>query len=546
MSDNPNIIATDDEGNELSDSDIEVNGLVPGSGGSGGAIETQDDGATVESETTVINLGGGYFALTNPGSGEVKAVIDESAISHDNIADVAKGDHRTDEQIEDFVATVLTAQGNISITHDDANNQINVDTSALNEEEVEDAVAALLSSSGNLAWNYDDANDNLTVSLSGPITGVQIGTSSNPAPGSHFQSVSTGQLLNEIGDAQIQAPFAGLVVPVGPGLGMADAINPANTTTPVSDAIAVVNNGPGEGAVLLPPKVTEAAPVNVQSAISLLSPTGEAEIEFTSTGSAQHGLVFNDVFGVRIGSLLLRGPGADVTTGEAVRFETNQSKGLNFGHITVAGWNNHAMNMDGTEPFRSNLGGFTALDIDTGSASSNVVMRIRPGTSTFFDRIYLQPTDVSTAADSEGIRLVRGPGMVANEVTLDGTVGIGIRASNAPLDVDKIHYEPNGDNSAAAAVVLLGQNPSRVGHVRYNNGVSNYDPDYFYWLDSGNKFHRLGPRSQSAPGLNVVNINADPAGESWYFGPSADIDVNHSGTTEGEVRSLATAGTGNG
>jgi hypothetical protein len=118
-------------------------------------------------------------------------VTDPAGVGHTaELADLA--DVRTNEEIEDLVATLLDAQGNIAITHDDANDEIQINTSALNEEEVNDAVAGLVASSGNLAWNYDDAGDTLTVSLSGPITGVGIGTSASPVGAVYATEVSFG------------------------------------------------------------------------------------------------------------------------------------------------------------------------------------------------------------------------------------------------------------------------------------------------------------------------------------------------------------------
>lgn len=106
------------------------------------------------------------------------------------------------EQIEDWVAALATGGTNITTTYDDANDQLVIDTSALNQEEVEDTVSSLLSASSNLAWNYDDSSDVLTVSLSGPITGVQIGTSDNRQDG-YFNTVdSTAVDTERVGDAR--------------------------------------------------------------------------------------------------------------------------------------------------------------------------------------------------------------------------------------------------------------------------------------------------------------------------------------------------------
>lgn len=134
--DDPNIVATDDEGKKLSDKDVRVNDILPGSGGG-----------------------------------------------------------TTEEQVDDWVNNLLeTATGsNLSLTYDDTNNTLTADTSALNEEEVEDAVAAMVTAGNGLTVSYDDTNDTLTIDVSSPLTGVQIGTSASPAPGSHFNSVNTGK-----------------------------------------------------------------------------------------------------------------------------------------------------------------------------------------------------------------------------------------------------------------------------------------------------------------------------------------------------------------
>ena len=187
---------------------------------SGGGGSVSDDGTQVVAEPSDVNYRK-LLSVSDDGDGTATVNLEESRISHDNIADVSKGDHRTDEQIEDLVAALLTAQGNISITQDDANDQILVDTSALNQEEVEDTVASLVAADTNLAWNYDDANDILTVSLSGPITGVQIGTDANRQPG-YFSSVTTEQakidskLITvrndaELSDALSQAESGGII-----------------------------------------------------------------------------------------------------------------------------------------------------------------------------------------------------------------------------------------------------------------------------------------------------------------------------------------------
>lgn len=82
---NPNIVATDEEGNELTDSNVEVNGIVPGSGGGSGkpyatvvvaasdaksttgadfVSDGTDDHTTINNAISALPSGGGRVVLT--------------------------------------------------------------------------------------------------------------------------------------------------------------------------------------------------------------------------------------------------------------------------------------------------------------------------------------------------------------------------------------------------------------------------------------------------------------------------------------------------
>jgi len=90
--------------------------------------------------------------------------VDESAISHDNLADVSLEDHRTDEQIQDLVDTLLAAGDKLSWTYDDAGDILTIDTTALDAEEVEDQVSSLIAGGDSINVSYDDGANTLTIS----------------------------------------------------------------------------------------------------------------------------------------------------------------------------------------------------------------------------------------------------------------------------------------------------------------------------------------------------------------------------------------------
>lgn len=84
---------------------------------------------------------------------------------HENTSD-AHHTRYSDEEAQDAVNALLTGGSNISLTYDDANNGLTIDTSALNAEEVDDRVNALLTAGTHLSASYDDTNNTLTLDVS--------------------------------------------------------------------------------------------------------------------------------------------------------------------------------------------------------------------------------------------------------------------------------------------------------------------------------------------------------------------------------------------
>lgn len=99
------------------------------------------------------------------------------------------------EAVQDIVGALLAANGNISVTYDDAGDVLTIDTSALNTEEVEDAVAALVTAGNAITVNYDDANDALSIGVDESALSFYDGTNLT-APVDN-ESVSTGDLVGE-------------------------------------------------------------------------------------------------------------------------------------------------------------------------------------------------------------------------------------------------------------------------------------------------------------------------------------------------------------
>jgi len=104
-----------------------------------------------------------------------------------------------DEDARDAIGDALVGGTKIDVTYDEPNNEIDIDTSALDEEEVQDAVNSLLVGDQNITFTYDDAGDTLSVQLSNSIELSNISASSSitdPAGVEH-----TGELADD-GDTQ--------------------------------------------------------------------------------------------------------------------------------------------------------------------------------------------------------------------------------------------------------------------------------------------------------------------------------------------------------
>lgn len=89
MAENPDLIATDKQGRKLSDASHEVNGIVPGEGGSAGDadIAAQDDGNTVLDTISALNFVAGVN-VSDAGSGvaQVDVLVDTQQISDGAVA----------------------------------------------------------------------------------------------------------------------------------------------------------------------------------------------------------------------------------------------------------------------------------------------------------------------------------------------------------------------------------------------------------------------------------------------------------------------------
>ncbi len=161
-----------------------------------------DEEEVEDAVNSLISDGNAITTTYDDANDTLTVSVDETSISHENISDVSTADHRTDEQIEDLVDSLLEAGDKLSWTYDDAGDILTIDTSALDEEEVEDAVNSLLSGGNAITTTYDDAGDTLTIDVdsnsidSDELVNDSITVAGNSVSLGGSTTVSAGDLSN--------------------------------------------------------------------------------------------------------------------------------------------------------------------------------------------------------------------------------------------------------------------------------------------------------------------------------------------------------------
>lgn len=173
---------------------------------------------------------------------------------------------------------------------------------------------------------------------------------------------NVNSLTNNVSDANIQASWDGLVVPVAPGLGMEDAVDPSSTSTPVQDAVDAIDatgSGAQAGTVLLPPEsVDEGAPLTNHRKKSFIGwGFASSTIRFTdlSADGLKQDTNESDDFGDSYWDGLSIS-GADEnnrTGGSAIHFNDHTANYFNMGIVQFCNWGDPdpVIHFDGGHPF---------------------------------------------------------------------------------------------------------------------------------------------------------------------------------------------------
>jgi hypothetical protein len=322
---------------------------------------------------------------------------------------------------------------------------------------------------------------------------------------------------------------------------MADAIDPSGTSTPIQDANDAIDAASGsQGTILLPPGVVN-TPGNIQlsNSISLIGRGASNGSQLLLTDETNPMFAVNGERNVMVDGVDCIGAGVGIPSKPALDFQSSAARGWNMGQVRFRDFapsKDGVIRLAGGTVFQSHWeyvrcvdnSGTTMRDVSSGGPANSIgTLYSNPDsdgqTLDFFDSANWEIGVVNVSGD------VSRPSDIRNAD--EGTV----------VTIDYYNHEP-GASSVNAAINLWNTGTTVLGTVKNFGDSLNKVVDL--QTDNANKilFNVLSSNSVTD---GLIQISAQPAGESWYFGLASDID-NEAGTSTGLVRSLATAGTGNG
>lgn len=405
----------------------------------------------------------------------------------------------------------------------------------------------------------DDVNrnfDSLAVDVpdSGPIAD-RPDASNEFAPQRYYadndgiEHFNTGSSWRAMGADPIPFQMArdGAIVPIAPGVGYLNAIDPETANSPVQDAINAVeavgvsaDGRYGAGTVLLPPGVTE-TPGNLHTLAGkrIIGWGREASIlrviDSSANGFAIGGNGGNVTKAYLDGFTIDGGDRAARSSGSAINAayeppdgnDANMIRvGFNIGQLQFQNWG-------GPDPVINNLGSFSATwNYLRATDYDGKFIYTTTGFHNNIGMISVNHGDVAT----EVIHFDGNAGVCfINSINIGGSVGKALvhdggYARYGGLHIGHINMEPDADGGSTlsdpAPIKLLGPVPVSIKSMSQDDSL-----DSQFTVELGN--HSFGG-SNEGPGNNsigpsiyrpstagVVTVTAPHVDPSWYYGSAA-------------------------
>lgn len=328
-------------------------------------------------------------------------------------------------------------------------------------------------------------------------------------------------------DPQVKHSWDGLVVPVAPGLDDSAVVDPAETDTPVADAVAVVDavgEQAGFGTVLLPPTtVTEAAPVVPSQFVTFLGwGVHTSAVAFTDRSRdgfrVEH---LKDGKFVTLDGFTVDGENRTERTGGSALHFVNDSgaspKQFNIGSLAFRNWVDPVVHCELGSPFDS-VWEHLDFGYDANDGREVVLEREQAllGTQIGYIGAGNATGDAVLYTDFAGAKIRVG------FINVGGSAGQAVRikaAENGHVHVGGINFESLG-NTGKPIVSIQGESSTRFDYVQNTNTTVRS----MVQLGFKNGNNIFGPlRNNGTVEAGKIEVTDAAAGPSYYFGPSADV-----------------------
>lgn len=362
-----------------------------------------------------------------------------------------------------------------------------------------------------------------------------------------------GSLTSDLAGGVTEALVKGNLVVLARQLAAPQTVDPADTDTPVQDAVDLLDAN-GGGTVRLPPNsITEAGSITVPSNTEIRG-FGPDISKVNVTPSGVDGVVFDEAGGVdhaHLDGFALNGPGPGTDSGVAIHHVNGDTQNLRIGRLIVWGWTNSVYRVEeGVGPFQCRHDEITVYDCDAGDEDGLFEFRSWYGPANWFGTVAAYPVAESSGRNTT-VFFTRGGTQTVDYLTMGGSAGTVLHQTwDAQVRFESIHWEPTALRSTPSALVrLLGNGTATIGDVKQITGTTDYVYELGHDAYNGNDpaRKRLGPYYGLGGSLasNVVNLSApnDPAKPSFYPGAAGDVDVTHAAANTGGLRALGEAGT---
>lgn len=358
----------------------------------------------------------------------------------------------------------------------------------------------------------------------------------------------------QLNSGELQATLDGLVVPVATGLGVKDAFDPDNTSTPVQDAIdAIADNGyAGAGTVLLPPGVVEEGDtITHKTGVSIIG-MGVPKRGATTGGSIIHTQI-NSIPAIeflpgestgkaRLDGFCFKGQGDDAGATDAMDIR-NAVSNLSVGTLMFEGWYGRAIAVNSGTWFQSTVEHLLAYETDAGDSDGLFDL----GSALMVDirGITAYPTSTTTGSGTTILK-TQNADIDIGYMNLGGStrrVMITGGSNNQSHRVGHVNYEPSEWFTQPSRIFDVRGQGTYIGTVLVNGSANaNVEPQDIYWLGTDAAGYHIGQAelvNGATLGRARVAIVSDTARAGVYMGKTTNINnVSGVGTLTGPVTCL--------